>query len=974
MKLRKSFYFQGIAIGLLGFLLNACDDSDSPEDYPTDAESDVGQLADAQSDATLDAADANLDDADIVQDAADATLDAADGFIDVDAFNPHVDSGVEIPPNPYRVVTELAVPATISGLANKVTCLALDEQGDAILGVETLVEVRPGTQGVDFELSIEKEKDENGDEIDCQVSNDKSCNFDLVGITAGEYSVKCKIPSLGLRDVSAQRWDVDPGPVESTRACLFKDDAQPCLETSEVEAGNAVLVVCRANDSEGNPIEASEADVVVMPAGAGAEVSGHYVTFTTAGRYEIFCDMEGARQKESALVDVLPGLPAEIVAGVKPLKAFYSPGEVFALGARVVDSYGNEVPSAQLEWSWSASEAPAALGTFGEGRYLAEDEGYFEVSVSVASRTYQGKTLKASANVLVDSGGPALSCTRPVGMLVGVGEPISLEGSVSDISGLEVFTVDGKQQSLGSDGHFSVEVTPQWGLNVHEIRAVDKVGNVNSLFCSYFASDDYLNENSELSDSVALRLKQGAIDDGAPNSPISSLIDLIREMLNSQGLMSALDTALTAQNPLIPNECQKRVLGVCVFKFGLTYRDLNITGPNSMTAELVEGGLRVKAHIQKLMISLKTMGTLSVGGKFYVNNINLDLTFDVYLRNNRPKVKLRQTNSVTLGDIDFDFDSRVVGWLLDLIGEMFERKIRNLLIKKLTGYLESNIDSVLSDVLSGLDLDGLGQSFTVPGLAGGPSSTLSLGLGFDSLDVTTNQLRIGIHTTVNGPTRLGLSSAGVPLPPERPEPQADYNQTVMATIRLGLVNQLLHRLWRAGVFEFNDLGAQLGEGASLKLSLQLPPAVRGAPESSGAAVELHLGPAVGQLKYPGIFDEAITLTLALKAVAAVSIENGEDGDQLEFSGITIDKLYMYVDGVAMTDEQRQTIESKLKLILQDVLDHYLNNMLPTVPIPDFLLPSSLTSFGIPAGTRIGLRHPQLEAQECRFVVEGEFGE
>src|SRR6185312_5629908 len=70
---------------------------------------------------------------------------------------------------------------------------------------------------------------------------------------------------------------------------------------------------------------------------------------------------------------------------------------------------------------------------------------------------------------------------------------------------------------------------------------------------------------------------------------------------------------------------------------------------------------------------------------------------------------------------------------------------------------------------------------------------------------------------------------------------------------VGVFNQALHALWRAGMFNATLSAAQLGgglpAGAGAQISTALPPVA----DLSGSAVELSIGALQLSVTYPGLF-------------------------------------------------------------------------------------------------------------------------
>ena len=67
------------------------------------------------------------------------------------------------------------------------------------------------------------------------------------------------------------------------------------------------------------------------------------------------------------------------------------------------------------------------------------------------------------------------------------------------------------------------------------------------------------------------------------------------------------------------------------------------------------------------------------------------------------------------------------------------------------------------------------------------------------------------------------------------------------------------------------------------------------------------------------------------------------------------------------------LEEFVRSLIQRVIDDTLNDALPALPIPSFTVPDSLSSYGIPRGTELGLRSPALILRERHLVLESDFG-
>jgi hypothetical protein len=886
--------------------------------------------------------DAVLPDAAVADAMVDLGVDAAPPDAMVVDAEP-VDAA-PLPTEPVEVRTELGAPSTEAGMANRVTCTVVDAAGVQVDDLSTRLEVRP----VEGWIIDEARPD------------------DLIGEVSGTYNITCTVPSLGLRDTTPERWDVLPGP-----ASQLVTTAEP----STIDAGDSVTVGCVATDALGNPVDASAAEVDVVPLGAGTEVHGRVVTLRSAGRYRVGCRMAGVERHEDAVARVRPGLPAALVAGLEPLREVYQVGAVVGYPAIVTDAFGNTVPAADLVWG-----IDPMLPGFAEGRFLAEREGLYHVDVAVEGPTFDDRVLTAETSFVVDAGGPLLDCLDPPdGAMIQAnpGAPATLRVGVADQLALARVTVDGEVARPDGAGVYVVDVPTHWGLNAHEVLAEDAAGNVSSRFCSRFVSAQYQAEDAAIADTITLHMMQDAIDDGAPDRPIDSLTDLVRRIIDSAGLLSTIDAGLRAQNPIVPNDCRARlpIIGSCLVRFGATYSSMQLGGPNPVSAVLVDGGLRVTARVNDIVLNARSTGTISTGIRINVSHVEVVMTFDVNLRNGRPNVQLRRTDQVTVGDVNVDLPGTIgdlFDGVVDLIFSAFEGLVRDEVAGAIRDFMSSEVDAMLGDVLSGLDLASLGLVFEVPSLVGGAPIPLSFDLDFSTLDTNAQRLLIGLSSVVNAPARQGRPSAGVPVPPGPARLEVGADGAFAAGIHLVFINQLMHRLWRAGLFDLDDAGgllANLPDGVALSLQTLVPPAARGT--GNGAEMELFFGPAVGALVYPGFFDEPLQVRVAARITASVALV---EGAQLEFGALQVVDLKLGIDDAAIGAAARAAMEGDVRRIIQAVVDSALNDALPALPIPDFALPDGLAEFGVGAGTRLGLRGAQLRGTESHFVLEGRFAE
>ncbi len=624
------------------------------------------------------------------------------------------------PPVAYAVETRVGDRTTPAGLENRLTCQALDQQGAPIAGISTAIEIHP----------------DNGYE---------RTEVGAIGHLARDYRLVCTVPALGLRDPTPADWSVRPAAPAVTVASISE---------TEIPAGGQVTVHCDSFDAFGNPVAAPDAEVRLTPPLPERTPSPDLpVTIARAGVYEVACAVPGAESLPGPTLVVTPGLPAHLSLRLFPDRNVYRVGAVIELITAVTDEDDNLLPDAPIVFE---SEPP--LPSFGDGRFQATPEGRYLLTATVDGPTAFGRALTESIEILVDFGGPGIHCERPADgdfITIPGGERTVLTGLVADISGLQSVRVDGEPANLSADGSFTAEVPVRWGLNAHEVVAVDENGNENSSICTYFAASSYMDERVPLTDALMLRLGQGALDEGDPDDPLGSIADVLRRVVNSRGLRDTVHQAALAQNPVVPNECRANVLGVCLFSLGVEYRDIEIGGRNTLALTLVDGGLNTVASIRNLALTAQLQGTLGNTARISTEHITVDLTFDVSLGfNGQPAVFLRGVNNVDVGRLDSDFSGFISGAIFELVFSAFEGLIRRTVTDAIRDFLENNLRTALRDLLGNVDIGTLSQGFDVPLPVGGESIRLTLTPTLSTLDFAAGRALLGVGTKVDGPERV----------------------------------------------------------------------------------------------------------------------------------------------------------------------------------------------------------------------------
>lgn len=866
---------------------------------------------------------------------------------DADEPEPIPDAEVDSAPFeviPYAVETRVGERRTPTGLENRVTCEVLNLLGEPIADQDPRVEVQPQT-GFD--------RTEVG----------------LVGRIARDYEIVCSAPNLGLRDATPAIWTVMPGAPARIVTRLSQD---------EIDAGADVEVTCEAYDADGNLTEDEDFGVRVDPPPAALVEGPGSLRFDSAGVFSVQCTLPGVEDAPPVPLSVWPDLPSNIAVSVFPERPVYRVGDVVEILAQVTDQYGNVVDDVDIEFS-----SDPALPGFGVGRFRCEREGDYALIARVVGPTRDEIALAGQRRIRVVYGGVGIGCDSPEnGGIVAVppGGVHQLVGSIANNEEVDTVEVDGAPFPVDQDGEWRADVHVEWGLNAHDVVA-GAGEDLTTTFCAYYAADEFTDGESALESAAVLRLGQGAIDDDNGDNFIRSLGDTLRRLINSQGLVDTVHQAASAQNPIVPSECHVRVLGACLFRLGVEYTGSDIGGPNDLGLTVVDGGLNVRVQFREVNLRTQFRGTLGNRARFRAEHITFDLTFDVGLRwDGRPDVRLRNLNSVQVGDLDANF-SGLLGFVFELVFEAFEGLVRRTVVNTIRDFLTGNIDQVLSDLFDNVDFPGLSEGFSVPSLVGGEPIPMSITAGLSELVFGDGRARFGVSAQVDAPLTLADGGPGMPLLPGHQAIVLPADRNLGVAVRLGLVNLVLYRLWRAGYFEAEDgglvanLAAELPEGAEVFLRFPRQPWITGVDGAS--SLRAFVGPLSAGIRYPNFFEETTWVQVAAEIGVGVELGDAVGGARdISFRDVTVDRLYLSLSGagIRLHPDARQILEDTLERILSGVINRALNDGLPVLPLPEFIIPDSLVEFDLPPGAALGLRQPRLQGTPAAWMLDGNFGE
>lgn len=656
-----------------------------------------------------------------------------------------------------------------------------------------------------------------------------------------------------------------------------------------------------------------------------------------------------------------------------PDQPIYSRGQPVTVSALVVDRNGQAVPGAEVTLTSTPAEDARAGTTF-----VYQSDGTFTIA---ATADVAGETLTASLAVTVAGQGPAIACTQPFdgAMVTGAPGSLLLHGTVNSTHGITAFTVNGADVAV-VDGSFAAAIGTAWGLNVVNLSVVDNNGTTARQTCSFVLSTTWASEEQFIADTVSLKMTQPAFDDFNRGNAIGSFADLLFAAVNAGPVRDALDAALAAANPLKPMSCDQFIsfLGanVCVMSSEVRYLSSQLPGPNTTSLTLVNGGLASVTRFDNPVVRLRVRGDVAsvaydVTGDVIFDYVEIHATFDTVMVGGRPRSSVRPGSvSVQVGNVVTNFPGLDV-WLVDnVVVPLAQGWLRSNVANLLSHSVVNSFTSILDGVIGGLEV-AVPANYLVPKLSPAPSLTMSAGIGFSSLSTTSSRMLFGIATRFETAATHARPSLGAPIRPGAIilEPTVTSPRTVGAAFHEVTRGQALHALWRGGYFDGIFTGGALNGTVPANVSVAtvagLPPVTR---IRDDARVEFAIGAMRIELQHPALVPNPMVGNLAGRVSCATALQ----GDQLVFENCLVDDLQFAaatpVDAATLIE-----VEALLAGVLREMLTAAARDALPVLPIPRFVLPPSLGTYGLPADGVFGIVSPQLGSVQRHFTLLGGMG-
>ncbi|HEX3764432.1 MAG TPA: hypothetical protein VHW23_37310 [Kofleriaceae bacterium] len=811
---------------------------------------------------------------------------------------------------------------------------ALDDKGNAV------------TDSTDFAITYEA-TDSFARDSDDQV----------IAARAGNAVVRCSAPSLGL---------VDANPVNLTIVAGPPARVVTELESPVAVAGQPVGATCLAFDAFDNPVTGASQALAMSPLANGVETTADSVTATLTGSYQVSCVISGAADVTADFLVVVPALPSTLVAVVSPERQLYAIDDQVTFVAEAHDQFGNRIDDVAMSYGSSPSVPEPS-----EAQFRFTQDGTYTLSATVMSPTQDARPLTTTHTALVSSAGPAITCMRADApstpsdayMLQAAPSTINVPVRISSTFSVQSVMINGTPATLNpTTGNYQAAVPVGFGMTFVDVVATDQFGKENSTTCTVLAAQTFTPETANLAGAIGMRLDPNAIGDAQPTG-LNSINDILHTVLSSTQLRGLVDGGLRAANPISSGDC-----GVFACSPNVNYNANTIAWDTpSNTLALVPGGLQAHVTLPNVRLSVNACGTTCcIGGSTVTvraTTISATIAFSLALQGGVLRAALASSPSVTVGSVSLD-GSGFCGFLVNLLQSFFTDTVSNAVHNALTSFINSSVAPLLDQLVSSLDINTLGKSFSVPRLDGTGAIPLQFGLAFSSFDITTARALLGIGTKFTAGTvaqnRPSLGIPGRTAAPLLDPPTTTAAAPVGLALYEGVLNQVLHGLWRGGFFQAN---LQLA-GATATIDAELPPVAA----INGNQAQLMLGGILGTIKIPGFIDTPIPIEFGGLANASVTLS----GNALNFGSLTLSKLFVSFQA-SLTQAQRSAMEGFLTQILQTVLVDAITGGLPAFPIPTFALPASAAGFGLPAGAQLGIFQPTLSTSGPHYVLTGAFG-
>lgn len=615
---------------------------------------------------------------------------------------------------------------------------------------------------------------------------------------------------------------------------------------------------------------------------------------------------------------------AGVVVHVDPSQAFYPVTSQVSLTATVTDGAGAELHDAKVTWT---SDPPGAALPVGDaGAFKLNQLG----SVTFTACAVDNASACGSARIQVSPGAPLLVLTtpQPGAELGGDGKStFSVEGKIT--TGANKVLVDGVSTPVGPDGTFKTEVAATFGVN-HLVVSVDNGMDPEvrrefdvAFGAAYAPAVDPSGAPAFSSpDALVLDLGQRFFDDGTAvplNAPhpvtLPDMADVVTRVVAGMDILSKLPSPLIASN------------GVALTVGSATMADVTVE------TQLAGDGLDLFVRVGKL--SLGTTGSLDLSGSPVSLNGGVDASLSAYAHASIKKASPAAPVVVTVGTFDValetatgKFNDPQANAIFALAAGYLRTTVAQLVKDALGGALQGSLPKALESVFESLDTALANVSFNVDA-APLPKVALTVDghlneivfAPFDSM-----RAKLSLATKTDHASAVHPKSRGIALIDTSTADAFFASPRAQLSVRLAVLNGLLHNLWNSGLLEIPR-----SDAIPLSVSAQLPPIVRLPREGETDDLVVSLG----ELEMLPGGDEA-NGRLGVLLEAGVSVELTDDTLHLKLADKPVVTVWTIKEppGTTLFTPQliRDTLTNALWPKLRDGITNGLAIKLPLPPL------------------------------------------
>lgn len=799
---------------------------------------------------------------------------------------------------------------------------------------------------------------------------------------AGTHDMTCTATGAKLTQVPT------PLVVQPGSPAFTKGTATPQTTT----AGKAFAVACVAYDAFGNAVTDQPKDWKIKVS-AGCTVGGTTsVTCTKAAKHTLSCETQTQTVDAKPLdfvafsVVITAAAPISFKLKLDPEQQNYGTGQKIGLSADAKDAYGNVVTDLTL--------APITMKPAGytldaaNAQVTCEQDGLYTVTATLKGYP----KLSASRTILSDSSGPLINVSTPKrgSTRLHTSTVTVTFSAVDELSALASVSFNGKIVKAGDGIGIKAVMNAVQGLNLIQIVAKDKWGNVSTHVQSFYSAMAYYKTETKdgssttINNGVEAWLGQKMLDSGYRNhtkpKDIATVIEIILKNFDTKALLST----------TFP-------VGWAFFKFVVSIKSIKF------------GNSGINGGYPKIKLTSKT-GALGLSGSLYnmvaqvyaagqngvspnlnitVSASSMAITGDLYvsLKTDGTVVVTTKNVTVKLYNLDVKITNGwgfLVNWLIDLFSGVITKSLQSTLEDQ----IKTKINAPLAKMLQGFALD---TTFNVPGFFGGAPTPLKMASSLYKLyfQAPTSahpggaliRLKMGLTSTkkvahvIHGSLarRTCLKTVQTLAVMSKVDPME-------VAMHFDSANQLLAAMWQSGAMVLLvDPGALAGldlkaygvTELKVKTDFLLPPVLNdcvadGKPELQMGDIRMDITAKMG--------GKPLVVRAYISAAAKVEIEatTGLKGKEISLTVGKIATLESDIDSVLLggvsAGEGTVGFFEKLLPAVTGLLVGQLQGTLASFPLPELDL--SVMTTTIPKGTVLALDVKKVSGESGHINMRG----